>query len=69
MKKAWDDFKCFVTVAMIGLLYIIVIADIIINKRIGESILLLVTNLITATFTYFFNKKEKKEKEATDDEK
>lgn len=62
MKKALDDLKSFITVGMILLLFIIVIANIF-GIMISDNILILVTNLITAVFTYYFTKKEKDEEE------
>ena len=63
MKKAWNDLKSFVTVAMIILLFIIVIANLL-GCTLAENILILVTNLITAVITYYFSRKENKEEEA-----
>lgn len=60
MKKALTDLKSFVTVAMIILLFIIVIANLC-GATLAENILILVTNLVTAVFTYYFTKKEKEE--------
>lgn len=60
MKKAWNDLKSFVTVAMILVLLIIVVADLF-NATLTDNILILVTNLITAVFTYYFTKKDKEE--------
>lgn len=57
MKKAWNDLKSFVTVAMIIILLIIVIANLL-GANLQENILILVTNLITAVFTYYFTKKD-----------
>lgn len=62
MKKALTDLKSFVTVAMIILLFIIVIANIF-GATLAENILILVTNLVTAVFTYYFTKKESGEDE------
>lgn len=62
MKKALDDLKSFVTVAMIILLFIIVIANLL-GATLAENLLILVTNLVTAVFTYYFTKKENKEGE------
>lgn len=62
MKKALDDLKSFITVAMILLLFVIVVANIF-GITIAENLLILVTNLITAVFTYYFTKKEKNEEE------
>ena len=53
MKKAWVDLKSFVTVAMVAILAIIVIADLL-GANLTDNILILVTNLITAVFTYYF---------------
>lgn len=55
MKKAWDDLKSFVTVSMIVLLFVIVIANLF-GAVLSETILVLVTNLVTAVFTYYFSK-------------
>lgn len=55
MKQAWNDLKSFITVSMIFLLFIIVIANVL-GFCITENILVLVTNLITAVFTYYFTK-------------
>ena len=57
MKKAMTDLKSFVTVAMIVILAIIVIADLL-GANLTDNILILVTNLITAVFTYYFTRKE-----------
>lgn len=62
MKKALTDLKSFVTVAMIFLLFIIVIANLC-GATLAENILILVTNLVTAVFTYYFTKKESGEDE------
>ena len=57
MKKAWEDLKSFVTVAMIFILSVIVIANLL-GANLQENVLILVTNLITAVFTYYFTKKD-----------
>lgn len=57
MKKAWEDLKSFVTVAMIAILLIIVVASLL-GANLQENILILVTNLITAVFTYYFTRKD-----------
>lgn len=67
MKKALDDLKSFVTVAMVVLLFVIVIANIF-GKQLDEKILIIVTNLITSIFTYYFTKKDNKESEVVKDE-
>ena len=58
MKQAWSDLKSFITVAMILLLFIIVIANLL-GANLAENLLILVTNLATAVFTYYFTKREK----------
>ncbi len=62
MKQAWNDLKSFITVAMIILLFVIVIANLL-GANLAENLLILVTNLSTAVFTYYFTKKEKNESE------
>ncbi len=57
MKKAWSDLKSFITISMIIILAIIVIANLF-GFVLQDNILILVTNLITAVFTYYFTKKE-----------
>lgn len=57
MKKSWTDLKSFVTVSMIIILTIIVVANLF-DKDVSENVLILVTNLITAVFTYYFTKKD-----------
>lgn len=61
MKQAWSDLKSFVTVAMVVLLFVIVIANVVFQITIADNILILVTNLITAVFTYYFTKKDSNE--------
>lgn len=56
MKKAWEDLKSFITVSMIFLLFVIVIANLL-GANLTENLLILVTNLMTAVFTYYFTKK------------
>lgn len=60
MKKALTDLKSFVTVAMITLLFVIVVANLC-GATLADNLLILVTNLITAVFTYYFTKTDKKE--------
>ena len=55
MKQAWEDLKSFVTIAMIVLLFVIVIANLF-GAVLSETISVLVTNLVTAVFTYYFSK-------------
>ena len=57
MQKALTDLKSFVTVAMILLLFIIVIANLL-GATLADNLLILVTNLTTAVFTYYFTKKD-----------
>lgn len=57
MKKAWNDLKSFITVAMVLILMLVVIADLY-GYKLTDNLLILVTNLITAVFTYYFTKKE-----------
>lgn len=57
MKKAIYDLKSFVTVAMVIILFILVVASLF-GATIQDNILILVTNLITSVFTYYFTKKE-----------
>ena len=56
MKKAWEDLKSFITVSMIFLLFVIVIANLL-GANLTENLLILVTNLMTAVFKYYFTKK------------
>lgn len=56
MKQAWEDLKSFITVSMIILLFVIVIASFL-GATLSENLLILVTNLMTAVFTYYFTKK------------
>lgn len=56
MKQAWNDLKSFITVSMIILLFVIVIANLF-GANLAENLLILVTNLMTAVFTYYFTKK------------
>lgn len=56
MKQAWEDLKSFITVSMIILLFVIVIANLL-GATLAENLLILVTNLMTAVFTYYFAKK------------
>ena len=60
MKTAWNDLKSFVTVAMVILLFVIVIANLL-GATLADNILILVSNLITAVFTYYFAKKKSDE--------
>lgn len=56
MRQAWTDLKSFITVSMIILLFVIVIANLF-GATLAENLLILVTNLMTAVFTYYFTKK------------
>lgn len=57
MKQAWTDLKSFITVSMIVLLLIMVVANLF-GFNLSDNVLVLVTNLITAVFTYYFAKKD-----------
>lgn len=57
MKQAWTDLKSFITVSMIVLLLIMVVANLF-GFNLSDNLLVLVTNLITAVFTYYFAKKD-----------
>lgn len=61
VKKAWNDLKSFVTIALVIILAIIVIADLL-GANLTDNILILVTNLITAVFTYYFTRKDSDDK-------
>lgn len=58
MKQFWTDLKSCITILMIMLLFIIVIANLF-GSVLADNLLILVTNLITAVFTYYFTKKDK----------
>lgn len=60
MKQFWTDLKSCITILMIILLFIVVVANLF-GKTLADNLLILVTNLITAVFTYYFTKKEKGE--------
>ena len=60
MKQFWTDLKSCITILMIVLLFIVVIANLF-GKTLADNLLILVTNLITAVFTYYFAKKESNE--------
>lgn len=60
MKQFWTDLKSCITIFMIILLFIVVIANLF-GKTLADNLLILVTNLITAVFTYYFAKKENNE--------
>jgi len=68
MKSMLDDLKSFVTVAMILLLAGIVVANIF-GKKLDDNILILVTNLITSVFTYYFTKKDDNAKNSENSKK
>ena len=57
MKQAWTDLKSFVTVAMVILLFVIVIANLT-GATLADNLLVLVTNLMTAVFTYYFTRQK-----------
>ena len=62
MKEFWTDLKSFVTVAMIVILAAIIVCNLF-GMKLDENVLLLFTNLITAVFTYYFTKSDKKKEE------
>lgn len=68
MKKAWDDLKSFITISMIVLLFVIVIANLF-GATLADNLLILITNLITAVFTYYFTKKENNDENAENSSK
>lgn len=65
MKQAWEDLKSFITVSMIILLFVIVIASFL-GATLSENLLILVTNLMTAVFTYYFTKKVENKNESVE---
>ena len=67
MKQAWTDLKSFVTIAMIILLFVIVIASLI-GCTLEQNILILVTNLITAVFTYYFARPKQYDEKNSEEE-
>ena len=62
MKEFWTDLKSFVTVAMIVILAAIIVCNLF-GMKLDDNLLLLFTNLITAVFTYYFTKSDKKKEE------
>lgn len=62
MKEFWNDLKSFVTVAMIVILAAIIVCNLF-GMKLDDNLLLLFTNLITAVFTYYFTKSDKKKEE------
>lgn len=62
MKKAWGDLKSFITVAMVILLFVMVIANLC-GFSLADNLLILVTNLATSVFTYYFTKKDDNKEE------
>ena len=60
MKQAWNDLKSFITISMIILLFIMVRANLF-GATLAENLLILITNLITAVFTYYFAKQKKED--------
>ncbi len=67
MKQAWNDLKSFITISMIILLFIIVIANLF-GATLAENLLILITNLVTAVFTYYFAKQNTNQDENNKDE-
>ena len=66
MKEFWTDLKSFVTVAMIVILAAIIVCNLF-GMKLDDNLLLLFTNLITAVFTYYFTKSDKKKEEVADE--
>ena len=62
MKEFWTDLKSFVTVAMIVILAAIIVCNLF-GMKLDDNLLLLFTNLITAVFTSYFTKSDKKKEE------
>ena len=62
MKQAWDDLKSFCTVAMVILLFIIVISNLF-GKSLDETVLVLVTNLTSMIFGFYFAKTKNSKKD------
>jgi positive regulator of sigma E activity len=60
MKQIIDDLKSCVTILMILLLYIVVIASLA-GYKLEEDLLILVTNLVTSVFTYYFARQKQNE--------
>ena len=57
MKQFWTDLKSCITILMIVLLFVIVIANLK-GMNLADNLLMLVSNLITAVFTYYFAKRK-----------
>lgn len=55
MKQAWNDLKSFCTVAMVLLLFTIVVANLF-DKVLDQTVLVLVTNLMSMIFGFYFAK-------------
>ena len=68
MKQFWNDLKSFITIMMIILLFVVVISNLF-GKVLADNLLILVTNLITAVFTYYFAKKDESDNTDTHEEK
>lgn len=63
MKKAWEDLKSFVTVALTLALIGLIIFSLVTGKTLEEKLLLLFSNLTTSVFTYYFTKKNNDKEE------
>lgn len=63
MKKAWEDLKSFVTVALTLALIGLIIFSLLTGKTLEEKLLLLFSNLTTSVFTYYFTKKNNDKEE------
>lgn len=61
IKKAWSDLKSLVMIGLLILLFIIVIGNLC-GLVIDDNVLILVTNLMTAVFTYYFTKTDIEDK-------
>ena len=60
MKQIKDDLKSCVTILMMLLLFIIVIANLF-GCKLEDNLLILVTNLVTSVFTYYFARQKSSE--------
>lgn len=68
MKKAWSDLKSFITISMIILLFVIVVANLF-GATLADNLLILITNLVTAVFTYYFTRKGNNDENAENSSK
>ena len=63
MRKAWEDLKSFVTVALTLALIGLIIFSLVTGKTLEEKLLLLFSNLTTSVFTYYFTKRNNDKEE------